>query len=464
MARLSRWAALRPLGLALLAAGLGLLLVAGPARADRNARLTPVVRVVQQAGPAVVNISTKSRVQGRLFRSGDENLDRFFEEFFQPSQREQTSLGSGFILDGQRGLIVTNSHVVSAASQITVHLADQRAFPAQVVGADPQSDLAVLRITPQGALPQVKLGDSDQIMIGESVVAIGNPFGLSHTVTVGVVSALGRRVRTGKREWMRELIQIDASINPGNSGGPLLNADGEVIGINTAIFQNAQGIGFALPVNKVRRVVEDLVRYGEVVPAWLGLELQDLSPALSEHFGLKDRRGALVTEVMDGSPAAEAGLQRGMVVESLAGRPVRDVGDYGQALSDVGVGQEVRLGILSQGRRQERRLTARAFPLQRAMELAWRRLGFTVRELDQQALLRHRVSPGSAVVIDQVRPGSPAEEVGLQAGDLIRQVGEGPTPGIEAFLRQMAKQRLLARVTLLAQRRQLSQFITLGPE
>lgn len=275
---------LRRLGVALVA---GVCLLPASALADRSSRTTPTVRVVQAAGPAVVNISTRTRVQTRLFRSGDEAMDRFFEEFFQPMQREQTSLGSGFILDGARGLIVTNSHVVSAAHEVAVQLADKRVFPAQVVGADPQSDLAVLRITPQGPLPQLKLGDSEQIMIDEKGIADGNPFGLSHTVTVGVISALRRKVYTAHDQWMQDLIQIDASINPGNSGGPLLNADGEVIGINTAIFQQAQGIGFAIPVNRVRRVVEDLVRYGEVMPAWLGLEMQDLKPRLAPDLRFK---------------------------------------------------------------------------------------------------------------------------------------------------------------------------------
>ncbi|MFH1034547.1 MAG: trypsin-like peptidase domain-containing protein, partial [Pseudomonadota bacterium] len=337
---------LAPAGALLLALLAWQCLAPAPAQADRAGRVTPAVRVVQSAGPAVVNISTKTRVQARLFRSGDENMDRFFEEFFQPMQREQTSLGSGFILDGKRGLIVTNGHVVSSASEITVQLADKRVFPAQVVGADPQSDLAVLRITSKGPLPQLNLGDSEQIMIGEEVIAIGNPFGLSHTVTVGVVSALGRQVRTARDQWMRDLIQIDASINPGNSGGPLLNADGEVIGINTAIFQQAQGIGFAIPVNRVRRVVEDLARYGEVVPAWLGLELQDLTPRLAQAFGLDEARGVLVVQVTENSPAAEAGLSRGMVLTTLNGRALGDSGDYGLALAEVGVGQEVRLGLL----------------------------------------------------------------------------------------------------------------------
>jgi serine protease Do len=441
----------------LLAAG------AAPARADRASRTTPTVRVAQQVGPVVVNIATKSRVQARPFRTGDEFFDRFFEEFFQPMSRERSSLGSGFIFDGQRGLIVTNRHVVSAASEITVQLADQRSLPAQVVGADPGTDLAVLRVKPQSALPAARLGDSDQIMIGEDVIAIGNPFGLSHTVTRGVVSALGRKVRTGQDEWLRDLIQIDASINPGNSGGPLLNADGEVIGINTAIFQNAQGIGFAIPVNRVRRVVDDLVRHGEVVPAWLGLELQDLTPELAAHFGLAGQGGALVSEVMADSPAAEAGLGRGMVVRSLDGRPVNEVSDYGAALAEVQVGGQVRLGLVVGGQRQEVSLVARPFPLARAAELAWRRLGVAVAELDPQSARLHRVGPGAGVVISRVREGSSAQRVGLQPGDLIRQVGEGPTPDLASFQRQIAKQRLMGRFTVLAQRGRVSQFLTLGP-
>jgi serine protease Do len=439
-----------------------------PALADRAGRVTPVVKAVQTVGPAVVNVSTKSRVRARIFQSGDESLDRFFEEFLQPMEREQSSLGSGFILDGGRGLIVTNSHVVNAASEINVQLADQRVFPAQVVGADPSSDLAVLRIHPsaaprQGSLPQATLGDSDQVMIGETVIAVGNPFGLKHTVTVGVVSALSRRVRAAKNAWMEDLIQTDASINPGNSGGPLVNVDGEVIGINTAIFQQAQGIGFAIPVNRVRRVVEDLVRYGEVVPAWLGLELQDLNPRLAAHFGLAEPRGALVAEVMEMSPAAEAGVKRGEVVLAVNERPVADVSDYAAALSILAVGQEARLAMLSGGVRRTVSITPRAFPLERAAELAWRRLGFAAGEMTPEAAARMRVRPGVAVVVTRVRPESAAARVGLQPGDLIRQVGESLTPDLLAFLKQVAKNRMLPGVTILVQRGPVSQFVNLGP-
>jgi serine protease Do len=198
---------------------LAIALPGGPALADKAGRVTPVVKVVREIAPAVVNISAKTRTTVSPFRSGDPNIDRFFEEFFGPMQREHSSLGSGVIIDGQKGLIVTNSHVVSRASKIMVQLADKRRLAAKVIGADPDGDLALLRIQAAGPLPQVRLGDSTQLMIGESVIAIGNPFGLSHTVTSGVVSALHRKVRAGRGKWLDDLIQTDASINPGNSGG-----------------------------------------------------------------------------------------------------------------------------------------------------------------------------------------------------------------------------------------------------
>ncbi len=439
-----------------------LLLAPGPAAADKASRVTPVVRVVREIAPAVVNISARGRAPVRLFRSGDEMIDRFFEEFFGPMQREHSSLGSGVIIDGEKGLIVTNSHVVSRASQIMVQLADKRRFPAKVVGADPEGDLALLRIEVKGKLPQVRLGNSDEIMIGERVIAIGNPFGLSHTVTSGVVSALHRKVRAGGNRWLDDLIQTDASINPGNSGGPLLNADGELIGINTAIYANAQGIGFAIPVNRLKRIVNDLVRHGEVIPAWLGLKLQDLTPSLAALLGLKSTRGVLIREVTPQSPAARAGFKRGELIVAMQGRPLENTSDYLARLRGVAVGEVVKLEVLAGNRRLVRRLTARAFPLERAMEVAWQRLGFRVREMRPQDALRHRVRPGSAVVIAQLRPGSPALEIGLRPGDLVRQVGDTPTPNLAAFKREMARHRLLKRITILVQRGPASQFITLG--
>jgi serine protease Do len=441
---------------------LAIALPGGPALADKAGRVTPVVKVVREIAPAVVNISAKTRTTVSPFRSGDPNIDRFFEEFFGPMQREHSSLGSGVIIDGQKGLIVTNSHVVSRASKIMVQLADKRRLAAKVIGADPDGDLALLRIQAAGPLPQVRLGDSTQLMIGESVIAIGNPFGLSHTVTSGVVSALHRKVRAGRGKWLDDLIQTDASINPGNSGGPLLNADGEVIGINTAIYAKAQGIGFAIPVNRLKRIVSDLARHGEVIPAWLGLKLQDLTPALASHFGLKRASGVLVREVSQKSPAAGAGFRRGELITSMQGRPLEDTSDYIARLRGVGVGQVVNLEVLAGNRIVLRKVTARAFPLERAMGEAWRLLGFRVRDMQQDDAVRHRTRPGSAVVISQLRPDSTALEVGLRPGDLVRQLGDAPTPNVAVFKREMAKHRLLSRITILVQRGAASQFITLG--
>lgn len=440
----------------------GLVFGSGPAVADRAARVTPVVRVVRAVGPAVVNISTIGRERTRPFSTGDRLLDRLFEEFLQPMEQQRTNLGSGVIIDGRKGLIVTNSHVVSHASRITAHLADGRKFPARLVGVDQESDMALLRIKSENPLPQVRLGDSGDLMIGESVIAIGNPFGLKHTVTVGVISALNRRVRTGNDEWLTDLIQTDASINPGNSGGPLLNADGEVVGINTAIHAGAQGIGFAIPVNRVKRVTSDLVRHGEVIPSWLGLGLQDLTPRLAEHFGLKEPMGAMVLEVMEGGPAHKAGIKRGNLILEVDGQGLTGSAHYRAWLAGVAAGQRIKLTLKGRRGVVHRTLTAERFPLKRAMEVAWRRLGFSVADLDAKTARRHRVPMGSAIMITRLRQGSQAQAMGIKPSDLVRKVGEAPTPDVKAFSRQMAKIRLLKRITILVQRGRASRFVTLG--
>jgi serine protease Do len=453
----------RPLGPLVLGWVLFLILplTVHPAVADQAGRVTPTVRVVRQAGPAVVNISTTSRQRIRPFQTGDPRFDRFFEDFFRPMERESHSLGSGVIIDGKSGLIATNYHVVSQATEIKVMLSDRRSFQAQLVGADPNSDLAVLRIRSAKPLPQVRLGDSNEVMIGERVIAIGNPFKLSHTVTTGVVSAVQRRVRTSDKTFLSGLIQTDASINPGNSGGPLLNVDGEVIGINTAIYQQAQGIGFAIPVNRVRRVAEDLVRYGEVIPAWLGIELQDLTPSLARAFGLSISKGAVVKDVMKDSPAQKSGIIRGHVVVAVNRKPLKDSAGYSEALAEVRAGDKVSLTLLKQGRRQLVKVQSKAFPLERANELAWRLLGFTVVTMDLGLANRHRVRPGSAVAIDRVRPGSRAEEIGLHSGDLVRRLGEKNTISLKAFQQEIARNRLASSFTFLVQRGRASQYITL---
>ncbi|MBW2660798.1 MAG: trypsin-like peptidase domain-containing protein, partial [Deltaproteobacteria bacterium] len=245
-------------------------------------RENPVVKAVRKVSPAVVNINSEYEVRRRVNPfsgfSRDPFFDSFFKDFFDPGfeQRyKRTSLGSGVIIDGKRGLILTNAHVLAKSATITVILNDERKFDARIIGADPDSDLAVLRISSKNPLPAVEMGDSNDLMIGETIIAIGNPFGFSNTVTTGVISAINRSIRADDAVY-HDFIQLDASINPGNSGGALLNINGELIGINTAIYAKAQGIGFAIPINKAKRIVSDLIQYGKVVQIWLGLTVQDL--------------------------------------------------------------------------------------------------------------------------------------------------------------------------------------------
>src|SRR5215831_5151952 len=292
------------------------------ARGDRESRRTPVVAAVESAGPATVNITSTQVVvdQANPFMRGDPFFDEFFSRFMNPRASTAQSLGTGVIIN-RDGFVLTNEHVLAGSTQIRVTLSDGRQFDAELVGGDPASDLAVVRVKSKDPLPTPKLGDSDDLMIGESVIAIGNPFGLNSTVTTGVLSATNRSIRGDGREY-HGFLQTDASINPGNSGGPLLNMDGEVIGINTAILGNAQGIGFAIPINRARRIVNDLIAHGEVQATWFGIWLQELTPALRDAMGSDQATGVLVSNVYEGTPAASAGMQRGDILTTLDGTPV----------------------------------------------------------------------------------------------------------------------------------------------
>ena len=297
--------------------------------------------------PAVVNIRAE-RVRavprlGPLF-------DEFFGDLFrQPRvpQREQ-SLGSGFIISAE-GIILTNAHVIEGAEQIKVYLADQRVFPGELLGIDPKTDVAVIKVKSDQPLPVAVLGDSDRIRVGQWALAIGNPFGLDSTLTVGVVSATGR-ANVGIEDY-EDFIQTDASINPGNSGGPLLNIYGEVVGINTAIVAAGQGIGFAIPINLAQQIARQLIATGEVTRGWLGVSIQPLDPALAETFGLQTVAGAVVTKVLPGSPAEAAGVQRGDVLLSFAGKAVRGVRELQLLVASAPIGKGVPVEILRNGRR-----------------------------------------------------------------------------------------------------------------
>jgi serine protease Do len=414
-------------------------LVAG----DVNSRRSPVVQVVEKVSPAVVYVGTVQVVETR-FRG------RGFDDFFfgpQEEKRAVEGLGSGVIID-PAGIIVTNDHVIRGASQIHIVLADGRQLDAEVIGSDADADLAVLKVNTKQPLPAAKLGTSADLMIGESVVAIGSPLGLKKTVTQGVVSALGRTIRQEDRVF-NDFIQTDASINPGNSGGPLLNIDGEVIGINSAIIASAQNIGFAIPVDKVRRIVTELTQYGKVRPAWVGLDVQPLTLELSRRLGWDRTYGALVTAVDEGSPAAAAGVQRGDIVVQVGSTQIEDADDLRSRLRGVTAKSQVGMKIFRAGQEMPIELSPIEFPQKLVDSTVWDRLG-----------LRLKPVPGGMSVI-AVRPGTAASRIGLEPGDVVLRVNQVPVPTAEAFKESIIQARGKPSVLLLVKRGARGYYLTL---
>ena len=420
------------------------LLLCLPARARAIApdspRMTPVVRAVQAVAPAVVNITSTHVIEGQrvspleqFFGPGFPGLPGFDVPGGRRVKQKRVSLGSGVIVDGDKGLVLTNAHVIAGGDEVMVHLLDGREFTATVKGADPDFDLAVLQIKGAAKLPAVKLGDSGDIMPGETVIAIGNPFGFNHTVTTGVVSALGRTIRN-KDGAFTDLVQTDAAINPGNSGGPLLNIEGVLIGINTAVDTRAEGIGFAIPINKARRVMLDLMSAGRVAPLWLGLDLQDVDGRTAMALGLRDAGGVLVTAVFPGSPAAKAGIVPGDIVESINASPVRDRRDYLDILRNQTAGSALRLQVLREGGSVRLEATPEPFSDADARALLERRWGFSAAQTAQ------------GVVVRQARANGPAEF--LRQGDRITAVGSAEIRTMEDFLQAFRRERMSGQVLL----------------
>jgi S1-C subfamily serine protease len=323
--------------------------------------------------------------------------------FFGPSERRTQSLGSGLIVDAN-GIVITNAHVIEGASRIVVTTLDGRELDADVLGSDRDADLAVLKLKARG-LPAVPLGRSSDLMIGETVVAIGNPFGLSHTVTTGVLSAVGRTVPSERGERVfTDFLQTDASINPGNSGGPLVNLLGEVIGINTAIIQGASGIGFAIPADRARRVVDDLMRFGELRPLWTGARLVTIDAETAQRAGLPVRRGAMVLKVYPDSPAAAAGLQEKDVIVSLNGHPVTAREDVATAFYTAPAGTPADLEVRRGERTVKVSLKAAQPPQGLGLQFLGRDIGVEVQE-SRGALVIRRVADGSQAARQGLRPG-----------------------------------------------------------
>lgn len=395
--------------------------------------------LAEKVQAAVVNISTSKKAvsRGRVSpfpRFGPRDpFDDFFEKFFEgmPNQQmpKQHSLGSGFIID-KKGTILTNTHVVSQADEIEVELADGRKFKAEVVGTDEKTDIAVIRVKPKGELPTVMLGDSSKLRAGDWVMAIGNPFGLEHTVTVGVVSAVGRLIGGGP---FAKFIQTDASINPGNSGGPLFNIDGEVVGINSMVYAGGQGIGFAIPIDLVKQVLPQLIEKGSFSHGWLGVAIQKITPELAKSFGLDKEDGALITEVYGGSPAAKAGLVRGDVITQFNGEKVEDPYDLSLFVGNSNPGTKVKIKVLRNGEDKEFEVTLgeqsadAGYPKTpgegKASPGKADSMGLVVRGITPQDA-RELDVPGNfkGIVVQRVEPGSAAERADVRSGDVILEI------------------------------------------
>ncbi len=392
------------------------LTVGAQALSASDSRRTRVVEIVERVTPAVVNISAEVTVR---------QADPFFGQLFSQRRRVE-SLGSGFVV-AKNGTVVTNAHVIEGASRILVTLSTGLELEADVLGFDRDSDLAVLKVDGHD-LPAVELGSSANLMIGETVIALGNPLGLSNTVTTGVLSARGRTVpaESGERLFT-DFLQTDASINPGNSGGPLINLDGEVIGINTAIVAGAEGIGFAIPADRVRRVVDDLLRYGSLQPIWTGLRLLSLDRELAQRYDLPLERGAIVEQVHPGSPAARAGFRATDVLLEVGDRKVSSKEDVMTAVYSVPVGSRVVMRVWRDGNERDLELPVETPPTDLGISHLGARIGLFVETVE-----------GHLMIVG-VRRGSAADRKGLERGDLVLAANGQPLETPDALAREVLR-------------------------
>lgn len=439
------------------------------------------VDVSKMVTPAVVNISTT-----RVIKGDDEDFsfspffnDPFFRRFFgeepfrrprMPKQRREQSLGSGVIVD-PTGYIITNNHVVSKADEIKVVLSDRREFKGKIVGTDPKSDIAVIKIDGDD-LPTMRWGNSTQLEVGEYVLAIGNPFGLNQTVTMGIISAVGR-AQVGIADY-EDFIQTDAAINPGNSGGALVNVHGELIGINTAIFTRSggyMGIGFAVPSDMAKSVMDSLIATGKVVRGWLGISIQEITAKLAKEFGLVDSRGTLVADVLPDSPAERGGLQRGDIILELNGKEIRNTGQLRNVVAATPVGSKITLKVFRDKQSREIAVTIDERPqdidlkerTDTGAETSSVLKGVEVRNITPE-IARELDLPRdqTGVVIVQVEPGSTADEAGLQRGDVIIEVNRIPVTNTKEYGREVSKIKKENSALFLISRQGRTIFMIIG--
>lgn len=384
--------------------------------------MTPVVRVVQKAAPAVVNLTCSSASLNR-----QTPLELFFENGFGLLDKKRTSLGSGIIVDGKQRLVLTNAHVITRADEIQVHLQDGRNFSAEIMGIEPDFDLAVLKIKGEGLLPEVSFADSAEIMPGETVIAIGNPFGFNHTVTTGVVSATNRALRNNSG-ILNDLIQTDAAINPGNSGGPLLNLDGELIGINTIIDTRGEGLGFAIPSSKAQAALDRITRHETPHPVWLGLLGHTLNNRRGQGLGL------LVTKIFPSTPAARSRLKPGDVITKINAIPIQDADDYLGALRNFSSGEELTVSLQRKGTEITEKIKPENVSAKLAASLLENLWGIKIRE-DKERIL-----------ISSAKDNSPASF--LQAGDQISSINQKPVKNYKEFWDAFLRNRLADKPVL----------------
>jgi serine protease Do len=441
--------------------------------------------VAAVATPSVVNISTTRVIKSREEAPFDLFDDPFFRRFFGdqfphpniPKEHKEQSLGSGVIVS-EDGYIVTNNHVIEKAQEIKVLLSNKKDYKAMLIGADPKTDIAVIKIDTKG-LMALPWGDSNKLKVGEIVFAIGNPFGLNQTVTMGVISAVGR-ANVGIADY-EDFIQTDAAINPGNSGGALINARGELIGINTAILSRTggyQGIGFAVPSSMARQVIDSLVKYKKVVRGWLGVSIQEVTSDLAEEFGVKDLKGALVSGVMKGSPAEKAGIKQGDVILQYNGKVVEDTGHLRNMVSQTPIGTRVKVKLLRLKKEIEVEVIIVELPKKMAeapsrntekpednQEESSALTGLVVRELTPDLAARLGIDENEkGVVVVKVDPDSKVFEAGIRPGDVVLQINQKNIGTIEDYKKAASKIRSKERVLLLIRRKGEDLFVTVRPE
>ncbi len=404
------------------------LLAGGATRAER--RPGSFADLVERLKPTVVNIQVtivrKSAPFGmrRPFGRRNDPFEEFFRRFFgdqPPREFRNRAIGSGFIISPD-GYLVTNNHVVRNATAIKVKLHSGEEFTAKLIGRDPKTDLALLKIEPKKALPFTKFGDSDALRVGDWVVAIGNPFGLSHTVTAGIVSAKGRVIGQGPYD---DFIQTDASINQGNSGGPLFNTRGVVVGINTAISARGAGIGFAIPANMAKTLIDQLRETGSIVRGFLGVRIQNLNPKLAKRFGVAKAEGALVSNVNQDSPASRAGIKRGDVIIEFDGKRIRTTGDLVRGVGNTSVGKSVEMRVLRDGREVTLAVKVGELSEERAASttgVSSQKLGVEIRPVPPDRAKALGLPAGQGLLVAGVDPDSPAARGGIRPGDIILEV------------------------------------------